>query len=1414
MSISNHSIIDEYQGLWNDGSSPDLLRFINLRSPIAVSSLGQILLIDQARRWEIGQRKSAVQYFAQFPGILESPEHAIDLLFSEFVLREKVDPTLSVEKLTEGYPQFADELQKQIDFHRTIESSLTDDSWQDRETQDSNTNDSEAGASGIDTLQGHSVQGYEILRELGRGGLGVVYLARDVRLHRKVALKMLLAGKFASESVLRRLVMEGEATARLQHPNIVQIYEVGEHEGHPYLALEYINGGTLSQRLEKGPQSPRDAALLMEAIARTVHYAHENGVVHRDLKPSNILIQDFSKGSGSDSENLARQKQAEISPGIRIFHRDVQVKVADFGLAKFVEEGVDSKRSSGTQTGDVLGTAAYMSPEQAKGKSAELTEATDIYSLGAILYELLTGRPPFVGVHPLEVMSQVVGNEPIPPSHLVRHIPKDLQTICLKCLEKNPSRRYATAAALADDLGCFLSDRPIVARHTMWLERSWRWCRRNPVKVAIASLGTLILLLVASLSILYNAMLSDQLTLITEAKNNEKNLRLNATHQLWEANLARADALQSSRQIGQRFESLKAVDAARDLMGSIDLHESQVDRMRNAVVAALALPDMELHKRWQLAWPTDYEHFILNVTSNIFAFQQKNGDVVIRRFNDGSDICHIPVNDRVRTIILSPDGSKVIIVTKVCSIYDIAEPKAPESAPERLFESTSGGPWAFSSDDSSQWFGHEKGGILKRFSEKGKQTHTIGTFPKAKQITISPDKRKVAIWVDDSIQVVDIESGAKLARFAPPAPAKITGQNSFVWHPNSRVLAIGPCPEGIITWDVLTGDKLSTIPKTNPSVSLLFDRDGDRLLTYDAWNSELVLWNTYSSEQEFQLKGLRLCSIVQNANQGFLVHSTDDQEWVNEHEIVLPSVYRTLPLVRSALAWLSSVDIAYSQDGELIAVAIRGVVDIVDSRSLRSLGQVFTGGCFPKFQPDGSLLTCNELGLFRWSTSKQKVDEPFNQVEQISFGPPQLISKVFPIGPIDFDQASGTFAVADGDGALIWLKEKQAPLRTQESHVDVRRVSIDGIGRRLATAGWNGGNVCVWELDTGKLIKSIPRLNPCLVQFSPNGRWMVVSEKELTVFETKNWNEIYQVNVPGESGSGVRPCFSPDSKSLACSDSNGNIHLLHADTGAEFALLRDPSQKAIQTMLFSPDGMQLATCTGEGIVHLWNLDLLQQELKSRELAWNLPASKFGSQSETESQLANKTNKEVRFVVDQSFRELETVEQIRRANWAIKNSDYSQAQLSITRALSLEPSDPMSCNNLAWVLATGPIQIRNPQQAVELARRAVVGSVDNKLARAVYSNTLGVSLYRAGEFEQAIETLKESLANGSPENHPFDYYFLSMSKARLGDKEGAQEDFDRAEELVKKLKSAIVFDQQRELEEFSKEAQSWGVVAKP
>jgi hypothetical protein len=397
-----------------------------------------------------------------------------------------------------------------------------------------------------------TLPGYEILGELGRGGMGVVYKARQVQLNRVVALKMILTGAHAGPQDLARFRTEAEAVARLQHPHIIQIYEVGEQRGLPYFSLEFCPGGGLDKKLAGTPLPAAEAAALVEKLARAMQVAHQKGVLHRDLKPANVLLAE-----------------------------DGTPKVTDFGLAKKLGE------AGQTQSGAVMGTPSYMAPEQAAAKAGEVGPATDVYSLGAILYECLTGRPPFKAPTALDTIMQVVSAEPVPPGQLNAKVPRDLETICLKCLQKAPGKRYSSAEAPADDLRRFQAREPIAARPVSVTERAWQWCRRNP---AVAGLLVAVLFVFAA-----GATVSAILALLAERRAGESiKARGEAEREAEKALLKETEAVKARDDLQRANVELEKT-LARSLLRPMGLLPSETGKLD------MPLTYPEIEALWELA---------------------------------------------------------------------------------------------------------------------------------------------------------------------------------------------------------------------------------------------------------------------------------------------------------------------------------------------------------------------------------------------------------------------------------------------------------------------------------------------------------------------------------------------------------------------------------------------------------------------------------------------------------------------------------------------------------------------------------------------------------------------------------------------------------------------------------------------
>jgi len=419
------------------------------------ASLPDAVLDRQRDSWLRGSPATVAELLRSSP-YEHDREAWLDLVYNEIVIQEELGLEPTLDAYVTRYPDLADDLRLHFEVHNAFRDSSSlletpnghqDVSWPDARLTDEADTD--------------SLPDYNLIRVLGHGGMATVYLARHRRLHRDVALKMFKAGRDITERERFRIRTEAEALARLAHPNIVQIYDIGENRGAPYLALEVAEQGTLAQKLQRMPLAPMAAAELIETLARALQAAHERQIVHRDLKPANIL-----------------------------FGRNDVPKIADFGLAKVL---LDSQVSAvdATRTGETMGTPRYMAPEQAAGETDFVGPATDVYALGNLLYECLTGRAPFVSSSVVETVRMICEDDPLPPRRLQPVIPRDLETICLRCLEKLPSKRYGSALDLAEDLRRFRAQEPILARPTPEWERAVKWCRRHPTQASLLGVGFL-----------------------------------------------------------------------------------------------------------------------------------------------------------------------------------------------------------------------------------------------------------------------------------------------------------------------------------------------------------------------------------------------------------------------------------------------------------------------------------------------------------------------------------------------------------------------------------------------------------------------------------------------------------------------------------------------------------------------------------------------------------------------------------------------------------------------------------------------------------------------------------------------------------------------------------------------------------
>jgi serine/threonine protein kinase/Tfp pilus assembly protein PilF len=563
------------------------------------------LMDELSQCWRRGERVLVEDYLRNKSSFPTDNEAVLMLLTQEIVLRREHGETPDPAEYLNRFPHLAAEMRKQLDALLGVSPEQT--------TTPDTQYDSPIPLLADDPANPRPrVPGYEILSELGRGGMGVVYKARQVHLNRIVALKMILAGGHAATTDHVRFLAEAEAIAAVKHPGIVQVYDFGTLDGLPYFSLEFCEGGSLAGKLAENPLPPDEAARLVEQVARAVQAAHEKGIVHRDLKPANVLLTYPSSqppknpspqppprsGEGEPEKNPSPQPPPRSGEGEKDTRhplasptascsplsasgrgageeglRGATPKITDFGLAKRIESGPRL-----TATGAVMGSPSYMAPEQAEGRK-DVGPAADIYALGAILFECLTGRPPFKAATPLDTILQVIDQDPVPPRQLNANVPRDLETICLKCLHKQPARRYLSAEALAEDLRRFRMHEPIQARRVSPPEKAWRWCRRKPAQAGLAAAVGFLLFATVAAGFRYVQDRADRererLLQEAEAARNKALTEAGVRNALDQAEHSRAELHAMLKKPGGVFELL---NRAESWQARIRIAESALDR--------------------------------------------------------------------------------------------------------------------------------------------------------------------------------------------------------------------------------------------------------------------------------------------------------------------------------------------------------------------------------------------------------------------------------------------------------------------------------------------------------------------------------------------------------------------------------------------------------------------------------------------------------------------------------------------------------------------------------------------------------------------------------------------------------------------------------------------------------------------
>jgi WD40 repeat protein len=998
-----------------------------------------------------------------------------------------------------------------------------------------------------------TVTGYEILSELGRGGMGVVYEARQLKLNRVVALKMILGGAHAGPAELLRFRTEAEAVASLHHPNIVQIYDVDEQNGQPYFALEFVDGGSLEDLLKGTPLSARRAAEFIETLARAMHAAHGVGIVHRDLKPANVLLT-----------------------------HDGQPKITDFGLAKRL-----GSETGQTQSGAIVGTPSYMAPEQAAGKIGAIGPAADVYALGAILYEMVTGRPPFKAETPLDTVMQVLDDEAVRPRRLNSKVPLDLETISLKCLAKEPARRYPSARALAEDLRRFLDGEPIQARAMSLVGRTLSWTRRRPAVAALlaVSLVALLAMIGGGVALVYNARLKEAMAETLAAQQREAEAREAEEKQKQLNETATANNLYAKR----------LALAERDLTAG---NVTRAEQLLADLVPAAGKPDLR-HWEWyylkrlchaEQATLTGHTKEVVAVaydrTGTRLASASWDGTIGIWGVARGQRLHVLLGHDGwVRSVAFRPDGQRLA--------------SAGDDGKVRVWNAATGAPVAelagheghvtsvAYSPDGRRLVSAGNDGTVRLWDADGLRSLAVlkGHVGRISGVAYSPDGQRFAsAGTDRTVRLWD----AAALREARVLRGQSKAVNCVAFSPNSRLVASASDDRTIRLWEAATGQEVFTLLGHNSPVrGLVFTPDSNRLASV---GNMVKLWDVKTANELTTLRGhTKTISSVAFAPDGKTLATASEDGTLKLWDATRdPEARRFEGHTQDVLG------VVFSPDGQTVASAgsdgSARTWDVATGRELR---------CFRKdaaravtcvaFSPDGKrLASCCYYDVTVWDLPTGKELFTIKRVgDQVVFSP-------------DGKTLATTAYNYNDEGILLcypalWDAETGANMARFDANLgSLRRLAFSPDGTRLAGTAEVAVSACLvalWEVRTGRLEVLIPVVTQHIngLAFSPDGRRVYADSGGYgTPAEVKAWDAStgQEVMSLGHEEPIFGLALSADGKRLASLSADKSLRIWDTQSGVELFSLRGPIHDW-HAVAFSPDGRRLATVGKGSAIVLW-----------------------------------------------------------------------------------------------------------------------------------------------------------------------------------------------------------------------------------
>jgi serine/threonine protein kinase/WD40 repeat protein len=1059
---------------------------------------------------------------------------------------------------------------------------------------------------------------YRLVREVGRGGMGVVYEAVQSPIGRPVALKVLpLAGALDARQ-LQRFHNEARTASQLHHPHIVDVFGAGCDRGVHYYAMRYIEGQTLAQLIDRmrkpsgleatgapageaeclpaappeppplgqfpteGPaRSPgycRAAAALAAQVAEALDYAHEHGVVHRDIKPSNVML---------DSAG--------------------QAWVTDFGLAHL------QRQAHLTQSGDLLGTLRYMSPEQALARRDVLDHRTDIYALGATLYELLTLQPAVGGEEREEILRWLTCDEPVWPSRLNPAIPPDLEAVVLKAMAKGPAERYGTAQELAEDLRRFGNDEPVRARRPTRLQQAGKWARRHRGPLLAAAVAAVLMLALAvALLALSNVRIRQALAARDAALSELQVAEREKALQLATARWNEARLIRQSRKPGQRYHSLEALAEAVRHLRSLDQLEAHRLRLRNDAIACLTLWDVRPVKQLprepsNLAHPCFDplgQHYASADGPNVVSWRRQADDRVVHRWQWQG----LPGS----SLYVSPDGRYVAALClhhrehqkKVCRVWDSVTGSLVLQRPAPVCH-------AFRPDGKVLALAQADGSITLSDLGTGGELPPLPAGPRVRNSRFDPSGQYLAVSRDcPEVEVWDLATAKVVFRL----PGDSYQGGSLAWSPDGSFLAVGSRDNNIYVCRFPGGKEPQTVLRGHEGlVTGVEYRPSGQVLASTSHDDTTRLW-FFPTGRELVLPGEQFGVFSRDGRR--LLTWSRRRTGVTEWEVAAPGIsLHSLPDSQGA----NRPDaMAFAPDSRLLAFTSQDGVHLWDAAAERLVGRVPSGdGCALAFDPQqGCLFTTGNGGLMRWPIIAER------DGQALRVGPGTVVRPTSaPSQSLRIDAAGrgDWLLLSAGDGGLDLV-----PLAKQHgaSHLGTRQgeegfcdVALSPDSRWAVSAAHIGDPVTgedvirIWDVAQGAVVRSyhLPPGQWPGAAFSPNGRWLLTGiRSEFCFREVGSWE--VKARLPREPRSiHCRVAFSGDGQLLALGQGFNRIELREAGTLRHLATLELPGQAMLSGLSLSPDGTRLAAAINWKLIALWDLRRLRQELAALDLDWELPS---------------------------------------------------------------------------------------------------------------------------------------------------------------------------------------------------------------